>query len=694
MQVETYKSFEVETSEGFELNTKDFGVKNPALIFDILCNRMYQNPVRTMVQEYMSNARDAHREIGKDDVPIEVTLPTYIDSTLRIRDFGPGLTPERIDEVFVFLGESTKRADDTQTGGFGVGAKVGWAYSDSFSIVSIVDGIKRTYLAFMGPENIGKLSLTDTVGTDEDNGVEIQITIKDIDFSKVRNSVQHVCFFWDVFPVIYNATDKVVAYDGIRNEPVLVDIPNCSEKAMAVVDGIPYPLDATSAKQLNKIIVPYGSYLTACLFFNTGEIDLAVNREGLRYSDKTITSIAMSIDAVAESMEQRLEYVNELSLIKDKIYAFERIFKGILTQKEISIQLSEKDADTKIYLTATYLNTKLVIRSASTQPNDVVYAYGSYTLDENTRIKSGVSCKRNTQQYGVGTRLSIKMSNSMNYCVFLGDTAPSKAKIRTIFNKNKIHCIRAITTTDEVLYKRLIALGFIDLNSVKKTIVKRAALTFNDCDVKSIFDRKITKPIADLDPKKHSYCMFKEITRMRNIVNRCAISIRKCDIYYVTQEQKDFIDTINIPHALEQFTRIYYKECSELQYMFDKKYAGSLYMPYDCPGNIKPLVTELCNVKDIRFKKTYDSIVQYSLYRHVLERADTLSYLADKLGFRKNRLVIAKQKEYKQLSQVVINNVRDIYEQYPLLSSVSSYSLSDEILDDIRIYINAKNGYC
>jgi len=106
----------VEKSNDFQ--SAKFGIKNPAIIFDILCNKLYKNPLKTLIQEYMSNARDSHREAGCSDKPIKVILPTYIDPHIKIIDYGVGISPERMSTVFIFLGESTKNIDNVQTGGF------------------------------------------------------------------------------------------------------------------------------------------------------------------------------------------------------------------------------------------------------------------------------------------------------------------------------------------------------------------------------------------------------------------------------------------------------------------------------------------------------------------------------------------------------------------------------------------------
>jgi len=62
----------------------------------ILRDTLYSDKILAVLREYSANAWDAQREIGRGSEPIEVTLPTLQDPTLRIKDKGPGLSKESI----------------------------------------------------------------------------------------------------------------------------------------------------------------------------------------------------------------------------------------------------------------------------------------------------------------------------------------------------------------------------------------------------------------------------------------------------------------------------------------------------------------------------------------------------------------------------------------------------------------------
>lgn len=203
----------VVSTNNVDNQSMDFGIGDVSTIIDILRNRLYSNPIRTLTQEYLCNARDSHREAGRENIPLKVTLPTRLDSVLKIRDYGVGLSPDRVRDVFVNYGSSTKRKDNVQTGGFGIGAKSAWAYTDSFVVVSYYEGLARTYVAHTGKSSNGTLELMSEDPTTEPNGVEVQIPVKESDIEFFINAVYRCTFFWDVKPDLQGITEVEIPKD-------------------------------------------------------------------------------------------------------------------------------------------------------------------------------------------------------------------------------------------------------------------------------------------------------------------------------------------------------------------------------------------------------------------------------------------------------------------------------------------------
>src|ERR1039458_7996950 len=113
-----------------QVASKSFGIDTDSgVIFDILRNKMYANKIAAVAREIASNSRDANRENHKTDVPIEIliqdTSGLFNSSDMQIifKDSGIGITPDRMDNIFLNYGASSKRTSNKQTGGFGLGAK-------------------------------------------------------------------------------------------------------------------------------------------------------------------------------------------------------------------------------------------------------------------------------------------------------------------------------------------------------------------------------------------------------------------------------------------------------------------------------------------------------------------------------------------------------------------------------------------
>jgi hypothetical protein len=292
----------------------EFKIGNEAMIVDILRNKLYSKPIQTLTQEYLSNARDAQREAGADR-PVEVTLPTTDDPTLKIRDFGPGLSPARVDQVFSQYGVSTKRDSDTQTGGFGIGAKSAWAYTDAFTVVSYHDGKAYHYVVHTAKKATGTLDLIKEGETTEPNGVEIQIPIKEEDFDEFYTAVHRAVAFWTEaeFPTFtdridwvkrqssHYGSDCVSVHFTEELKEFLTFETDYSPPPVICVDGIPYPCPAEFEDAVAKLKDSLQSKAVAVLYFRTGEIEVSASREAIMNTPANAKAVkARAEAAVAE----------------------------------------------------------------------------------------------------------------------------------------------------------------------------------------------------------------------------------------------------------------------------------------------------------------------------------------------------------------------------------------------------------
>lgn len=317
---------------------KTFGIKDEAFILQILRTNTYSDPIGSICREVISNCRDSHREAGKSDIPVEVELVKDDLSESKIslvfRDFGVGLSPERVNEVYTVYGESTKRTSNEFTGGFGLGAKTPFAYTDSFSVVTIHNGVKYTYQLVIDKSEKGKVIEVDRQLSELPNQTEVIIPIEEKDISKFTEKLLYSVSYWDIKPkfigfedIRFNG-DSVISYlANLQNQNIfyqnkfgkIVKTDNLvnNETCIVLIDKIAYPLNFSSLKR-NKLDerLDYRSK-TLIIEFGNGEIDLSVSREQLYYSKKTIVKVERKITQFINSTKSDLE--NEISILKTPI---------------------------------------------------------------------------------------------------------------------------------------------------------------------------------------------------------------------------------------------------------------------------------------------------------------------------------------------------------------------------------------
>jgi hypothetical protein len=324
---------------GGEMVETDMGVGDPRIIIHHLVKSVYQYPKITMVQEIASNARDANVESGNPDVPIQIQVPSTLDNNLIISDHGIGISPHRMHTVFVLIGNSTKREDDKSDGTFGIGSKIPLAYTDQFTVKTVVreddNLVRRLYavvkrddfsikLLELGEPHI--VNSSDPEG-DQHTGTSITIPVKPEDFGEVRNAVLAKTEFWKVRPTITGAAENELTYPERnwmhRCEAFdFVMSSRCYESELyAVVNGIKYPIHSSVIN--NKAFA--GNIF---LHFGIGELLPTLNRESLQIDDdakikinnrfnEALATIKEHLFRIIDSQKTYLDAWNYVKLLRD-----------------------------------------------------------------------------------------------------------------------------------------------------------------------------------------------------------------------------------------------------------------------------------------------------------------------------------------------------------------------------------------
>lgn len=327
----------VERSQNFE--EESFSISDVSIVMDILRSKLYSNPIKVLVQEYMSNARDAHRELDKEGVPIEITCPTDLSPQFEVRDYGPGITPERMSNVFIKYAASTKRTDNKFTGGFGLGCKAGWSYSDTFHVVSITNetgvNVKRTYSCIVDESRLGKLiKMADDVTTDEPCGTRIIVPARRENYAQFRAYAYQTGYFWKVKPIIHGVAFKEPKTINVGVNWAYFDRDGIPEdfnddKSFVIYDGIPYPLKtSTLTESVSNSVMKVLERSCIGLSFDVGDITISANREEIQYTEKTRATLANRVNEMVNDFSSKFATIIQTKpTFLDALISFNSICK-------------------------------------------------------------------------------------------------------------------------------------------------------------------------------------------------------------------------------------------------------------------------------------------------------------------------------------------------------------------------------
>ena len=321
--------------------------QSQAIIMDSLIN-LYSDPIGSIVREITSNCIDANRERdlkidgkipmeGDDDQTfwsskqtvgieyVEKNTILGIDECMMFHDNGCGLSEERVANVFTTFGASTKRNNNYEIGGFGLGAKSPLAYTETFYVRSRHNGTETYYMLYRNNENVPHMDQVYQTSTEEKNGSTVIVPIQDhYDKSKFRDAISdQLCFFDNiVFKNVVEALGSTIQYyakdSSVKaiHETADYVLTNNGKNVDLLVGKVVYPLnwDLLEADE-------HENNASMCIKFDIGVLDLVPSRESIRYTPKTIAAIDAKIKAIRESFvkdvgEQYKGITNYVDFIK------------------------------------------------------------------------------------------------------------------------------------------------------------------------------------------------------------------------------------------------------------------------------------------------------------------------------------------------------------------------------------------
>lgn len=355
---------EVDRSAG--LMESAFAMDATASAFDILSSGLYSDKPKAVIRELACNAHDSHVAAGHPERPIEIHLPSTLDLTFYVKDYGTGLTDYEVrggwlhpvtneqvsdldmtmtPEEYIAAGyirstgiyntyfRSTKTKSNDFIGQLGLGSKSPFSYASTFNVEVRKDGKVRLYTCYKNEELKPVITLMSVQDTDEENGVTVSMAVRREDVEKFKSAARTALMYFNPAPDVrgisgFKPYDMVHTVRGdqwrIRQAEYYAGM-----NGPYVVQGfVAYPLDT-------DLLVQGGLTGTAAkvaetnidMYVPIGDVVVAASREALQYDRRTVLNLINSFNNATAEMRKsfqdefdKCKTLYEACCLNDKFY--------------------------------------------------------------------------------------------------------------------------------------------------------------------------------------------------------------------------------------------------------------------------------------------------------------------------------------------------------------------------------------
>jgi hypothetical protein len=322
----------------------DMGISDSAEFFHILSSTLYSDQKLAVVRETVCNAWDAHIDSNRKDKAITITVS---EEAITIRDYGYGIPKDLIGPIYGVYGASTKKNDGNATGGFGLGCKSPFAYTDNFQVTSFCDGVRTIYNMSKSSAVVGgKPSIVPIASfPTTETGLEVVIRLTEKSHRRMfRDLFDRIVWNGGIRATMNGAVMPTLKTYAVKEKFFLTDREVLSKSSqMAISYGnVIYPLDEHShyapeyrkaMEVINSATENKASSCTLVLIAPPNSISVTPSRESLSMQTHTLNTAKILLhDFVLNASKVRSN--STLEIVRDSVEQAvkKKLFDKVLNQ--------------------------------------------------------------------------------------------------------------------------------------------------------------------------------------------------------------------------------------------------------------------------------------------------------------------------------------------------------------------------
>jgi hypothetical protein len=350
-----------------------FTITTSAKAFKILSDNLYSDKVRAVIRELSCNAYDAHVTVEKGTTPFEVHMPTREEPFFAVKDFGTGMSRDFVMNLYTSYFNSDKTQRNDLVGALGLGSKSPFAYTDTFTVTSILDGTKSVYTCYINKDGTPNISLMNESKTEEANGVEVKLPVKMQDFGEFDSKAQDVFKYFTTRPN-FNNKQRVPSFDVLYHGKTWKLLKHDYDSHCVAIQGnVAYPIDSNRLMGLNKAeeFVCHNSFI---LDFNIGDLDIAASREALSYDEATITNLKKKMNEVHKDLVKQItKKIADISSKWEAVVVLKGLINGLSYNNALRIPYKgEEIVDTTFKVSVKSIQTSVHLYKRNSRNQDYI----------------------------------------------------------------------------------------------------------------------------------------------------------------------------------------------------------------------------------------------------------------------------------------------------------------------------------